>query len=89
MLSLFLQGLRNRLHKAGVHVLTVKPGFIDTPMTREFLKGLLWATPERVARDIDRAISRRRDEIYSPWFWRIIMLAIRHIPERYFKRLGL
>ena len=50
--STFLSGLRQRLHKSGVRVVTIKPGFVDTPMTREFPKGLLWATPERVARDI-------------------------------------
>ncbi len=87
--SLFLQGLRNRLHKAGVDVLTIKPGFVDTPMTRAFDKGPLWASPERVARDIRRAIERRRDVVYTPFFWRYIMWIIRAIPEPLFKRLSL
>ncbi len=43
--SLFLQGLRNRLHRHGVHVATIKPGFVDTPMTAQFKKGLLWRSP--------------------------------------------
>lgn len=88
-LALFLQGLRNRLAGQGIHVLTVKPGFVDTPMT-EGLDGLfLVASPERVARDILAAYHRRRDVLYTPWFWRYIMLVIRSIPERVFKRLHL
>lgn len=89
MVSLFMQGLRNRLHAAGVQVLTIKPGFVDTPMTEAFDKGLLWASPQRVAHDINRAIGRGCDIIYTPWFWRYIMLIIRLTPERLFKRLSL
>ena len=55
MVSLFLQGLRNRLSKRGVQVLTIKPGFVDTPMTAAFPKGALWAKPEAIARGIVRA----------------------------------
>ena len=87
--SLFLQGLRNRLAPAGVHVLTIKPGFVDTPMTSEFDKGLLWAQPERVARDIQRAIAKKTDVAYVPPFWRYIMLVIGAVPEFIFKRLRL
>ncbi len=89
LVSLFLQGLRNRLAKRGVHVLTIKPGFVDTPMTAEFSKGALWAKPETIARGIVHAIDRRRDEVYLPGFWWLIMALIRHIPERVFKRLSL
>ena len=89
MVSLFLQGLRNRLSKVGVQVLTIKPGFVDTPMTAAFPKGALWAKPDAIARGIVRAIDRRRDEVYLPGFWRLIMLVIRHVPERIFKRLSL
>jgi short-subunit dehydrogenase len=87
--SLFLQGLRNRLYRSGVHVLTIKPGFVDTPMTAALPKNALYTQPQAVARDIVRAIDRRRDVLYTPWFWRLIMLAIRAIPERLFKRLSL
>jgi short-subunit dehydrogenase len=87
--STFLQGLRNRLHRAGVHVLTVKPGMVDTPMTRDFSKGLLWSNPEKIARGIHRAIERRRDVVYLPGFWRLLMRVIREIPEAVFKRLSL
>ena len=85
----FLSGLRSRLHKANVHVLTIKPGFVDTPMTSDFDKGLLWTTPERVASGIYRGIAKKADIIYLPFFWRWIMLVIRLIPERVFKRLAL
>jgi short-subunit dehydrogenase len=87
--STFLQGLRNRLHGSGVHVMTVKPGFVDTPMTREFRKGALWASPERIARGIVRGIERRKDVVYLPGFWRFVMRIIREIPEPVFKRLSL
>ncbi|MBI1194390.1 MAG: SDR family oxidoreductase [Gammaproteobacteria bacterium] len=89
MVSTFLQGLRNRLFKSGVNVLDIKPGFVDTPMTAAFKKGLLWAKPERVAGDIVRAIEGGKAEIYTPFFWRWIMLIIRNVPETVFKRLSL
>lgn len=88
-LSIFLAGLRNRLARHGVHVLTIKPGFVDTPMTAAFKKGPLWASPERVARGIVRAMNRRSDVVYLPRFWRLIMTVIRLVPERIFKRLSL
>lgn len=88
-LSIFLSGLRNRLFHAGVHVVTIKPGFVDTPMTAEFKKGPLWATPEKVARGIVRAMDRRRDVVYLPGFWRMIMFVICSVPERVFKGLRL
>lgn len=88
-LDVFASGLRNRLARAGVQVLTVKPGFVDTPMTAGFAKGPLWARPETVAAGIVRAQARGRDIAYLPAFWRVIMLVIRHIPERIFKRLTL
>lgn len=89
MVSAFLSGLRQRLHASGAHVLTIKPGFVDTPMTAAFPKGPLWASPERVARGIVRAVEQRRDVVYLPAFWRPVMLAVRAIPERLFKRLAL
>jgi short-subunit dehydrogenase len=86
-LEIFLSGLRQRLHKHGVQVLLVKPGFVDTPMTAAFQKGPLWASPERVARDIVRAMAKGKSVIYTPWWWRWIMLVIRLIPEALFVRL--
>jgi hypothetical protein len=87
--SIFLQGLRNRLHASGVHVITIKPGFVDTPMTAGFAKNFLWADAATVGRGVYRAISRGSDVAYLPWFWRPIMLLIRLVPERVFKRLRL
>ena len=89
MVSLFLQGLRNRLAATGVRVLTIKPGFVDTPMTAALPKGALWAQPEAIAHGIVRAVDRGCDEVYLPGFWRLVMAIIRHIPERVFKRLSL
>lgn len=89
MLSTFLQGLRNRLNKHNVHVLTIKPGFVDTPMTAAFSKGPLWAQPEKVAEGIVKSVEKKRAVAYLPGFWRFIMLAIIHIPEFIFKRMSL
>lgn len=85
----FLQGLRNRLASSGVHVMTIKPGFVDTPMTVGFKKGLLWATPESVAKSIVKGMEKKRDVLYTPFFWRGIMLLIRSIPEKVFKKMNL
>jgi decaprenylphospho-beta-D-erythro-pentofuranosid-2-ulose 2-reductase len=87
--SIFLQGLRNRLHPHGVRVVTIKPGFVDTPMTANFPKNVLWADSSSVGRGVYRALSRGGDVVYLPWFWRPIMLLIRLVPERMFKRLRL
>ncbi|MBT6144433.1 MAG: SDR family oxidoreductase [Gemmatimonadetes bacterium] len=88
-LGVFLAGLRNRLAASGVHVMTVKPGFVDTPMTQGMEGLFLVASPERVAGDILRAWRHGRNEIYTPWFWRWIMALIRAIPEPIFRRLSL
>jgi len=89
MLAIFLQGLRNRLCKCGVHVLTIKPGFVDTPMTAAFPKGPLWATPEQVGGAIVKAMDGQRNVLYTPFFWWGIMAIIRAIPETIFKKLSL
>jgi len=89
MVTAFLSGLRQRLYKSGVSVTTIKPGFVDTPMTSAFQKGPLWASPETVAKSIVRAIDRGTPVAYVPGFWRWIMLVISHIPERVFVRLKL
>jgi short-subunit dehydrogenase len=88
-LSVFLQGLRNRLSKSGVAVVTVKPGLIDTPMTAAVKKGLLAASAKGVGEGIYRAMKSRKEVVYLPWFWRPIMLIIRTIPEPVFKRLSM
>ncbi|HYU46489.1 MAG TPA: SDR family NAD(P)-dependent oxidoreductase [Terriglobales bacterium] len=89
-LALFLQGLRSRVHPAGVKVITIKPGPVLTSMTDHLENSARFAQPERVARDIIRALERRSPDIlYTPWFWRPIMTAVRHIPEPLLKRLDL
>ena len=88
-LNIFLQGLRNRLTESDVNVLTIKPGFVDTPMTRNIPKNNLFAQPKVVGDKIYQAIKTRQDVLYVPGFWRIIMFAIRSIPEQIFKKLSL
>ena len=88
-LSIYLQGLRNRLYHDNIQVLTVKPGFVYTAMTAEVLNenSPLVASPDQVARDICRAIAKRKNVIYTRWFWRYIMCIIKKIPEWKFKRM--
>lgn len=87
--SIFLQGLRNRLAKAGVSVVTIKPGFVDTPMTASLKKGPLFAQPQHVGSGIYHAMRQEKDVVYLPFFWRPLMFVVKSIPERIFKRLSL
>jgi decaprenylphospho-beta-D-erythro-pentofuranosid-2-ulose 2-reductase len=87
--STFMQGLRNRLAKSGVAVLTIKPGFVDTPMTADKPKGLLFAQSRSVGKRIYKAMLQRKDVVYLPWFWRPIMFVVCSIPEHIFKQLSL
>ena len=84
----YLSGLRNRLTRSGGHVVTVKPGFVDTAMTWGIEGMFLVAPPSKVAEDILKAVEKKRDVIYTPFFWRYIMLIIRSVPERLFKKLS-
>jgi decaprenylphospho-beta-D-erythro-pentofuranosid-2-ulose 2-reductase len=88
-ITVFLQGLRNRLSKSGVKVVTIKPGTVDTPMTASMKKGLLFAKPDAVGRGIYEAMKQGKDIVYLPWYWRPIMLVVKSVPERVFKRLSL
>lgn len=86
----FLSGLRNRLAKKGVHVVTVLPGFVATAMTEDLdLPGALTAQPDEVARAIETAVAKGRNVVYVRWIWRWIMTIIRLIPEPIFKKLSL
>lgn len=86
MISAFTSGLRQRLHKSNIAVVTIKPGYVDTPMTAMFKKGLLWSKPEKVAVKIIRAIDLRKNEVYLPAYWWAIMIVIKMIPSTIFKR---
>ena len=86
----YLSGLRNALYGTGVHVLTVKPGFVNTSMTEGMdLPGMLASEPDDVAKDIFRAWKKKKDVVYTSRLWKYIMLIIIHIPEFIFKRLSL
>jgi len=88
-LTTFLSGLRQRLSKKGVRVLTVKPGFVDTPMTTDFKKGVLFVRPTVIANGIYKAVIHNKDIVYLPWFWLWIMILIKSIPEKIFKKINL
>ena len=89
-LTAYLSGLRNRLARANVQVITVKPGFVRTKMTAGIpLPGPVTAKPEQVAADVFKAFHKRSDQLYTLWMWRYIMLIIRSLPEAIFKKLKL
>lgn len=85
----YLSGLRNRLTRSGGHVVTVKPGFVDTAMTWGIEGMFLVASPDQVAGDLLKAVRKKKNVIYTPFFWRYIMLIIRSVPEPIFKKLSI
>ncbi|MDC0347756.1 SDR family oxidoreductase [Gammaproteobacteria bacterium] len=89
MVTAFTSGLRQRLNKSNVAVVTIKPGFVDTPMTSEFKKGFLWVKPNVVSSRIVKAIDIKKAEVYVPAFWWLVMSAIKMIPNQLFKRIKL
>ncbi len=88
-LNIYLQGLRSRLYRNNVRVLTIKPGFVDTPMTQDFKKGFMWAEPQAIAKQIVKTLSRGNGEYYLPGYWRIVMFVFKHIPEQIRAKLSL
>ncbi|MCB0209757.1 MAG: SDR family oxidoreductase [Anaerolineae bacterium] len=89
-LTAYLSGLRNRLAKSNVHVITVKPGFVRTKMTEGLpLPAPVTAKPEQVAKDVIKADHKKLNQIYSLWMWRYLMMIIRNIPEPIFKKMKL
>lgn len=89
MVTTLTSGLRQRLHKSNVAVVTIKAGFVDTPMTSDFKKGFLWAKPAAVSAIIVKAIDRKSAEIYVPSFWIFVMLVIRIVPTNIFNNIKL
>ena len=88
-LSLFLQGLRSRLYPAGVRVITIKPGPVQTPMTDGLANTAHLADPQLVADDIIRTLEHRSPDIlYTPRIWGYVMTALKLVPEAIFKRLS-
>jgi short-subunit dehydrogenase len=87
-LNTYLEALRNRLTRKGVHVLTVKPGFVDTPMLRQAGVKAFWVvSPETVAEQTWRAIQRRRQGFFVAGQWQLVALALHHIPSVIFRRM--
>ena len=88
-LSAFMSGLRNEFSKTNIHVLTVKPGIVDSPMTAAIPKNILFAKPDKIAQDVFKAYKNKVDVLYTPFFWKYIMLIIKTIPESIFKKMSL
>ncbi len=88
--SAYLSGLRNRLAGSNVHVITVKPGFVDTSMTAGLdLPKMLTAQPAQVASSVFSAIKKKKNVLYVLAIWRLIMFIIKMIPEGIFKKMKL
>jgi len=87
-LTAYLAGLRNRIDREGVTVLTIKPGPVKTPMTASMKGAEKFADPKKVAVQILDAIDKHKDVLYTPSIWLVIMFVVRHIPERIFKKLN-
>jgi hypothetical protein len=90
LVATFMDGLAGRMQPFGIRVITIKPGFVDTPMTAQFKKGFLWARPGSIATIIhDRVASARSGSYYAPRFWWAIMAVIRCLPARILYRLNI
>ncbi|MFK7857897.1 MAG: SDR family NAD(P)-dependent oxidoreductase [Granulosicoccus sp.] len=89
--SVFCEGLRGRMQRAGVGVLVIKPGFFISPMTADIEKkpAVLWVEAEQVAKAVVSGWQAGKDVVYAPWFWRPIMRIIREVPTRIFKKLSI
>ncbi len=85
----FLSGLRHANKNEKIHIMTVKPGFVSTPMTSELPQSFLFVSPELVAKEIKRGVEQGIEHMYVPTFWRFIMMIIRSIPEALFKKLNI
>lgn len=88
-LNIFLDGLRNRVDREGVQVLCIRPGFVATPMTAHLPQGPLFARPNQIAEGILKAIACRKDNVYLPPVWALIMFAVRSIPQSIFKKMNM
>lgn len=81
----YCEGLRGRLAEAGVRVVLIKPGWVDTPMTSAIKKNPLFASAASVAHGIQRAIASGRGTVYLPGYWRWISLIVRMLPAKLVK----
>jgi decaprenylphospho-beta-D-erythro-pentofuranosid-2-ulose 2-reductase len=88
-LTAYLAGLRQRIDGDGVTVLVIKPGPVKTPMTEGLKNSEKFADPKKVAAEIVAAIDKKKDVLYTPGIWLLIMFVVRHIPERIFKKLSI
>lgn len=89
MVTAFTSGLRQRLFKSGVSVVTIKPGFVDTPMTRNLPKGKLWSSAEKISALIACSIDKKSTIVYAPRWWYFVMTVIKLIPEKLYSRINI
>ena len=86
--QVFLQGFSARMSRSNVHVLDIRPGMVRTPMTAHLPQGPLFASPSIVAKSIVKAVEKKQFVLYTPFFWRYIMLIIKLIPRKVFNKLS-
>lgn len=87
--AIFLEALRNRLAEDGVRVVTIKPGYVDTPMTQHLGSLPMMISAETAAKRIVKAAQTSRGTVYVPGIWRFVGLVIVHIPSFIFRKLGI
>jgi short-subunit dehydrogenase len=87
-LNTYLEALRNRLSRHGIHVLTVRPGFVATELLKNSPRTFWVITPEQAADDIWHAIRDRKQTVFTPARWRLVALGLRHVPSVIFRRMS-
>jgi decaprenylphospho-beta-D-erythro-pentofuranosid-2-ulose 2-reductase len=87
-LSVYLEALDHKYHAAGLHVLTVKPGFVKTTMTAGLKPPPFAGEPEQVARDVVRALDKGKPVLYTPGMWALVMLVIRFLPRFIMRKIN-
>ena len=87
-LSVYLEAMDHKYHDAGLSVLCVKPGFVKTAMTAGLKPPPFAGEPDQVARDVVRALDKRKPMLYTPSMWALVMLVIRFLPRFIMRKIG-
>jgi len=84
--SVYLDGLRQRLYNENINVITIKPGYVETKMTKNFnLPKYLVSSPDLIGKIIFKSFEKNKDIVYAPSFWKILLIIYKNIPEFIFK----
>ena len=84
--SNYLDGLRQRLYKENINVITIKPGYVRTKMIKSLnLPKALVSTPEKVGKIIFKSYKKKKAIVYAPYYWKLVMFIYKLVPELIFK----